>query len=206
MEITKQKLDSKKPHVVVLLDESGSMMMHREAVVSTFNEYVASVQDTAMSVSLYTFDSKGIREKMYKQATRLARTLTLNDYKPDGMTPLYDAMAKVMSEFDNKGDTQVQFVVHTDGIENYSKEWTFDKLQEYIEQLTKKGWLFVYLGEGLEGRESMKDFKGLKMNFDSHNRGAAMRSVAGSTQTYADLGSNIASDYTEDGSDTINVP
>ena len=35
----------RKTHVIMLLDESGSMRPHRDAVVSSFNEYVDQLRD-----------------------------------------------------------------------------------------------------------------------------------------------------------------
>lgn len=190
-----------KPDVVVLLDASGSMSMHRDSVVSTFNEYVESIQETANTVSLYTFDSKGIREKILKENPSRVKKLTKDDYKPDAMTPLYDAMGTVMNKFEDS-TRNVQFVTHTDGAENSSKEWNYSRLKEYIEILTNKGWLFVYLGEGIEGQEEMSKFQGVKMNFTAATRGKAMDNLTMSTQTYATVGSNDVKDYTdkEDGS------
>jgi len=195
-----------KPHVVILLDESGSMASHRDKVISTFNEYVASVKDTAHDISLYTFDSLGIREKIFQENPSRIRKLTEADYAPNAMTPLYDAMGKVLTKFDSamKVSRPVQFVTHTDGEENDSKEWNFGKLSEYIGILTSRGWLFTYLAEGLKGQDQLKQFQGLKMNFSSQMRGAAMHAMAESTASYARTGSNLMSNYVSRG-DSLNV-
>ena len=88
-----------KPDVVILLDASGSMGGNEESVVSTFNEYVEKVKDTAHSISLYMFDSHGIREKIHRENPNRIKKLTRDDYIVGAMTPLYDAMGKVMNEF-----------------------------------------------------------------------------------------------------------
>ena len=186
------------PDVVILLDASGSMSQQRESVVSTFNEYVQSVKDTAHSISLYTFDSKGIFEKIYKENPSRIKKLTTDDYKPDAMTPLYDAMGKVMTKFE-ESNRNVQFVTHTDGLENDSKEWSYAKLKEYIDILTKKGWLFVYLGEGVEGKSELQKFEGLKVNFSSQNRGVATESLKAVTRRYASHGFTSAECYASHG-------
>lgn len=193
-----------KPDVVILLDASGSMSAHRESVVSTFNEYVQSVKDTASSISLYTFDSNAIREKIFKQSPSRVKKLTTADYKPDAMTPLYDAMGAVMSKFEDS-DRSVQFVTHTDGAENDSKEWNYPKLKEYVEILTAKGWLFVYLGEGIQGQGEMAKFQGVKVNFTAHTRAAAMATLSASTQTYASAGTNDLKAYTSSSDGSINI-
>lgn len=192
------------PNVVVLLDESGSMQAFRSEVVSTFNEYVAQVRKTAKSISLYTFDSTGIREKLFKEHPDRVRQLTENDYNPGQMTPLYDAMGVVMGKFYHE-TRPVHFVVHTDGQENSSAEWTKASLDEYIASLTNKhnnGWLFTYLMEGLGGREALKSFAGLKYGMSNASRGVAMGAVASATMNYAATLDNNAISYTISGTDT----
>lgn len=203
--ITETKQNKKNsPDVVILLDASGSMSSQRESVVSTFNEYVQSVIDIAHTISLYMFDSNGIIEKIYKKPPSQITPLTVDDYDPNAMTPLYDAMGKVMKKFE-KSNRNVQFVTHTDGLENDSTEWNYGALEKYINKLTEKGWLFVYLGEGVSGQEQLKQFTGLKLNFTSKNRDKAMYTNRIVTRTYGATGQACAADYTTSGSDSINV-
>ena len=194
----------KKPHVVVLLDESGSMSSHRTEVITTFNEYVESVKDSAKTVSLYTFDSNGIKERFHKVPVDSVSNLTQDDYQPNALTPLYDAMGDVMNRFAD-GKRNVQFVTHTDGLENASHEWTFEKLDKRIEELTSKGWLFVYLGEGLSGQQALTNFKGLKLDFNPVTRNVGMQALASTTTLYASTGENKAQNYTSNNSDRIDV-
>jgi len=50
-----------KTHVVMLLDESGSMLGHKQSVVDTFNEYVTKLKGDGgrIHLSLYKFDLGG---------------------------------------------------------------------------------------------------------------------------------------------------
>lgn len=203
MKIIKDHVTNK-PDVVVLLDASGSMALHQQAVVDTFNEYVESVQDIANSISLYTFDCAGVVEKLLKVDPSNVK-ITTDDYSPRGMTPLYDAMGIVIGKFADYSTRNVQFVTHTDGAENSSKEWTYPKLEEYIKTLTDKGWLFVYLGEGVSGKEEMSKFQGVKMNFDSNCRGIAMKRMSDTTTIYGTSGSNTMDAYTSDANGNIDI-
>lgn len=193
-----------KPRVVVLLDESGSMGPWRADVVSTFNEFVQSVQGKAESISLYTFDSEGIREKIRNEAPGRIRKLTMADYVPNSLTPLYDAMGKVMQKYEDDPHP-IQFVTHTDGAENHSKEWTYPRLKEYIDILTGRGWLFVYLGEGLEGQAEVEKFQGLKVNFSSNHRLASMDALSDVTSAYAATRSTSPETYTKGGGDSLDI-
>lgn len=194
-----------KPDVVVLLDESGSMGSHRSAVVSTFNEYVVTVRGVAKTVSLYTFDTSGIREKLFKVDPHRVKMLTLADYCPAAGTPLYDAMGQVINKF-RYGNRAVQFTTHTDGMENASQEFTKARLDELIADVTmNQGWLFTYLMEGIEGRAAMADFQGLKMGFSPENRGMVYDSFQTATINFAATANNNPLDYTSNGLDTIDV-
>lgn len=118
--------------------------------------------------------------------------LKIDNYKPDGMTPLYDAMGKIINKFEDVDGT-VQFVVHTDGIENNSCEFNFLRLEDYIKQMTDKGWLFVYLGEGVDGKNEMAKFRGVKVNFSSQNR---MQSIGELSKTTAYYSAGVGNDVT----------
>ena len=209
----KPQKQTQKPHVVILLDESGSMISHQAAVVSTFNEYRDSVKQTAKTISLYAFHSDGqfgdpkviIRELIYKMSPSRVPNLKSASYDPNGGTPLYDSMAAIMDKF-RGSDRPVQFVTHTDGQENTSREMSYQGIADKIDQFTRhKGWLFVYLGEGLQGRTAVQEMPGLKMMFSPGNRGMAMNSLAGVTTSYAMSNDADAGSYTVSGKDTLEV-
>ena len=174
-------LQTKKTHVVILLDESGSMTQHREAVVESFNEYIKGLTGTPrIKMSLFKFDSAGygkeaediLRKSFENIPLEEVREISQKDYTPRGMTPLYDATAKLInhtherlkdtaSELVQKLlkaqqsgeevslDQKVLFVVHTDGHENSSKEINSDGMKILISKMEDSfGWTFVYLGEG----------------------------------------------------------
>lgn len=201
---------ARKPHVVLLLDASGSMAVHADQVISTFNEYRQSVASTAKTISLYTFEGGplpapiNLRELIFKDPPARVKNLTREHYVIAGMTPLYDCMAAVIRKF--MGERRpVQFVTHTDGQENASSEFNLQTLTMLINERIAAGWLFTYLGEGLEGKAAVAHMPGLKFAFDSHNRATAMRGLSATTSVYGVTSSNVAGDYTNDGGDTIDV-
>ena len=144
---------------LLILDESGSMEVVREATIRGFNELVQSVQglarefpDKKQVVSLTTFNSAGIRETLFVQDAGALQPLTLADYRPDSMTPLHDAIGQSVSKLRNvlvttgATDYQVLVTVLTDGEENASKEFTRPVIRQLIEQLKEQGWTFTYIG------------------------------------------------------------
>ncbi len=140
-------------YVHVLLDRSGSMESCRQQTIDAFNSYVANVAGQAPQgarLSLTIFDSESI-DHVYL-ATRIADvpTLTHDTFVPRGSTPLFDAVAKVVSAIDKVTllpDERVAFIIVTDGQENASREMTAEAVRKMIADRQERGnWLVQYLG------------------------------------------------------------
>ena len=144
---------------LLILDESGSMDVVREATVRGFNELVQSIQGLAQEfpankqvVTLTTFNSSGIKDKLFLQEAEALQLLSLADYQPQALTPLHDAIGESVCKLRNvlatTGATnyQVLVTVLTDGEENASKEYTRPVIHKLIEQLKEQGWTFTYIG------------------------------------------------------------
>ena len=76
------------------------------------------------------------------------KNVTRNDYVPDGMTPLYDAIAETVFKVDSlvTPGTVVLMTIITDGLENASRKYTSAKLKVLIEKYMEAGWEFTYIG------------------------------------------------------------
>lgn len=146
---------SKKTTVVhLLIDQSGSMSGTRQSTVDGINEYVNTLKKDGgkYKVSLTMFDSDGegkLRlDKPWKNVyIDDVPELTLDDYKPNGGTPLHDAFCMTLKSMADRKDEKHLFVVLTDGYENTSKEYVAEdmkKLKNKFEE--KENWTFVYLG------------------------------------------------------------
>lgn len=198
--------------VTMLLDESGSMTPHAADVRKTFGQYVNGLKKEGVKgrLNLLTFDDpNGWAGKngqplvrVVRDAVRIDKTkgkLTEAEYTPNGGTPLYDAIGSGIrhtEEFlkSKKKDWGVLFVVHTDGCENASKEFSQTEIVNLIKQKEKDGWTFVYLGEDQDAWSSAHAL-GITTNVVNVGsaaplRGAAMRDLATVTTCYA---SNAAS-------------
>lgn len=193
-----------KTHVVMLLDESSSMTQHQQAVVDTFNQYTKELKDGTKRcwLSLFKFAGGG-RGAMFtgnNSALRLEKVfenrklkecypLTTPQYRPNGWTPLYDAIGELIQRTKKRlpKEAKVLFVVHTDGQENTSTKYNQESIKQLIHKLEeKRGWTFVYLGEGAEAWNAGYDF-GIDnvANFSSNLRGQAMGKLATATTCYA---------------------
>jgi hypothetical protein len=194
----------------MLLDESSSMVPHRDAVVETFNQYTSELKGTKrVWLSLFKFagnhaggfmsrsqerrivHQSGSPLKKVFENRKLKDTypLTTPQYTPNGWTPLYDAIGMLIKRTKDRlpKDAKVLFVIHTDGQENTSTEYNMERIKTLIQRMEKKrGWTFVYLGEGSEAWNAGYDF-GIDnvANFSSTMRGEAMSKLSVGTQTYA---------------------
>jgi hypothetical protein len=152
-----------------ILDQSGSMGSVKNQVLSGFEEYLGGLKkematESELYFSLTLFDSGGsifgtssVRlEKPYLVA-RIQDVLPLDEYsyKPNGGTPLYDAIGKTIQDVDNLirernlKINRVLTVIHTDGQENTSKEFNAKSISKLREEKEATGhWTFVYIGAG----------------------------------------------------------
>lgn len=158
---TKKKTAEKpKTYVVLVLDESGSMLSCKDAARNHFNEQVQTVKETAkgqtVKVSLVKFSTK-VNELYFNKSVKELTEIGTKDYNPSGNTALYDAMGLTMLKMDKelkdlkKKNVSVIFVVVSDGEENYSKEFGGEhgreRLQTMIEERQETGrWTFTYMG------------------------------------------------------------
>lgn len=142
--------------VNLILDESGSMDKVRMKTISGLNEYIDTLKNFNGSVlfTLTKFHSDSLGEShvdaVYSaEDVKNVKEIMKENYKPDGGTPLYDAVGftirkMLKKKFDRK--MPVLCVIMTDGEENTSKEFTFEEVSKLIGECEKKGWTFVYLG------------------------------------------------------------
>jgi len=144
------------PILVFLLDETGSMNSHLQTTISAFNEYTDSLrrEKPELRVTLTLF-STGKHETL---ATLLPiaqlPALSTSNYHPNGGTPLYDAIGRVVTETEIAvtgmkaagTDPDVLVTILTDGEENSSKEFSRDAIFRLIQRKEAEDWTFVYLG------------------------------------------------------------
>lgn len=146
--------------IAVVLDRSGSMSTVREATVGGLNQFFRTQRELPGQVrlTLVQFDDQ---YEVHKDFVDLKQTpdLTQDDFVPRGWTALLDAVGKTIIDFGNKLNAmpeaerpgKVIVVVQTDGQENASKEYTFQRIQDLVaHQRDKYAWDFVFLGANMD--------------------------------------------------------
>ena len=177
-----------KTHVVMLLDESGSMSPHKRSVIDSFNGYVKELRNSTKRcyLSLFKFDERTgaplLREVFTNRKVKECYPLGDSQYEPHGATPLYDAVGQLIKATKKRlsKSAKVLFVIHTDGQENASREFNQERIKSMIRKCEqKRGWTFIYLGEGAQAWNAGYDF-GIQnvSNYSPELRDSSMAKLA----------------------------
>lgn len=144
---------AKKMFVSFILDETGSMLSVKGQTISGFNEYVETLQREEnagrIRFALTKFNSEKI--EVVHDGVKLAEVeaLTGDSYRPNYVTPLYDAIGTTIRALETRLEGKkrnVLVVIQTDGQENDSKEFTLRGIFDLISDKKAAGWTFVFLG------------------------------------------------------------
>lgn len=155
---TNRKRTDEPIHISMVLDRSGSMGGIATDIVGGFNQFLAEqrAQPGTARVTLAQFDSEDPFEVLIdgvdlREVTDLERSA----YQPRALTPLYDAVGRMIAKIDAEiaaragrgapAEDQVVVII-TDGQENHSSEQTRSTIFEMIERRRRNGWVFVFLG------------------------------------------------------------
>jgi hypothetical protein len=148
--------------IIFLLDRSGSMAGLESDTIGGFNGFIEKQRemegDTLVTAVL--FDDQ--YEILWNGVEAEKAKLTKKNYYVRGMTALLDAVGKTIldvgyrlaktNEEDRPG--KVIFVITTDGMENASQEFTYEKVKELIKhQQEKYNWEFIFLGANIDASE-----------------------------------------------------
>jgi hypothetical protein len=184
-----------KPMMVsIILDETGSMMVRKTETICAFNEYIGSLKQFKypVSVTLTKFNSTKV-EVVYTD-TDIQKVPELNNetYRPDELTPLYDAIGLTINTlYSGKQvdkNKSVLIVILTDGQENASKTYTQQEIFDLIKTKKEKGWTFVFMGADQDAwvaSSKLGIVKGNTLSFSGKDIKGAMRRTAASTVLYA---------------------
>ena len=166
---------------LIILDASGSMY-------DIENEAIAGVVETIQTIrvaqeenenqeqlfSLVVFNGKRIATVYDRMPIAKVSDFSKNDYQPRDNTPLYDAMGDSITNLQRyiNDDDNVLVTIITDGYENASKEWNHQRINQLVEDLKKKNWLFTYIGANQDALAVARDM-GIdqSMNFMSNVEG-----------------------------------
>ncbi len=190
---------SDETHVLIILDQSGSMGGLAEDLRGGINSYINDLKADEQSkylVTIVNFDSVNNHEVVCGGLLPVAvPTLNLNNYAPRGGTPLLDAVGLAINALGNVDKAIV--VVFTDGFENASREFSLEQVQALVKAKEEAGWAFEYLGAGQDswaGGAAIYEttqFAGQNVRRGQHTQSAVHNlasGLSGHTITYAASG------------------
>lgn len=195
--------------VTVLVDESGSMQSVWDATINGFNEYVTKLQTDLKGMEVYfsaiKFDGRGVRKLQVGAPLKNAVVLSKANYEPCDTTPLLDAVGKTIEATEqvvslHKAD-RIIVMIQTDGFENASREFTRERLKALIDAKTAQGWVFIYVGAGIDAYAEASRIGVATVNTVSHTHDpATMRqmfaTVANNSSGYAMTGQAQMASFT----------
>jgi hypothetical protein len=170
---------------VFLLDRSGSMESCWDDTIGGFNAFLSEQKADGGTLTLIQFDHE------YNMAYERVKidevtALTRETYTPRGSTALLDAIGRLIKDW--KVTSNPSVVILTDGLENSSHKFTKDHIKDLIEQKTKDGWTFAYLGANQDAfaeASSIGIAPGCTMNYDATRTPDAMRHLSAAMSSQA---------------------
>ena len=200
--------------IFLLLDMTASMSVNKEAAMDACNEFLEGLSgDGGQSPgydSLFTlgvFNSNIGLERVVKEVPiQKAPKIDHEHYRPDGATPLYDAIGQSMDLLEQHAGP-VMFIIQTDGEENSSQHMSREDVIKRIAQKTALGWQFVYLGCGIDAMKNGGDIGipvGNTMSYSRSGSKEAFLCLASSTRAYLDRESSSTEDFFADDASRLN--
>ncbi|NLP13267.1 MAG: VWA domain-containing protein [Clostridium sp.] len=154
--------------LVFILDRSGSMSGLESDTIGGYNSMLEKQKKEPGEAIVTTvlFDDK--YELLHDRINlRGISPITDKEYFARGTTALLDAVGKTINKIENaqKHTTEderaehVMFVIITDGMENASREFGYEKVRRMIErQKSECGWEFIFLGANIDAVETAERF------------------------------------------------
>ena len=177
--------------LVFILDRSGSMGGLESDTIGGFNSMLQKQQNEPGECRITTvlFDNEYdvLHDRIDIQAVS---PITENEYFVRGSTALLDAVGMTIGKIgavqkntlEEYRAGKVLFVITTDGMENASREFSYDKVKSMVEhQKSKYSWEFIFLGANIDAvdvadrfgisrnraQNFHNDSKGIELNYEA---------------------------------------
>ena len=173
--------------MVFILDRSGSMQGLEGDTIGGFNAMLEKQKleegEAFVSTVLFDDESSVLHDRVDIQKVA---PMTRGDYFVGGCTALLDAVGEAIHHIANvhkyarEEDVpeKTVFVITTDGMENASRKYTYEKVKKMISlQQEKYGWEFLFLGANIDAAREAARF-GIRedraANYHADSKGTAV--------------------------------
>ena len=154
--------------LVFLLDKSGSMAGLESDTIGGYNAMLEKQKKEAGEATVTTVLFNHQYELLHDRINvRGIAPITERDYEVGGTTALLDAIGSTIQKIGNvqkrtneaERAGKVLVVITTDGMENASCEYTYEKIKSMIEhQKVHFGWEFIFLGANIDAISTAAKF------------------------------------------------
>ena len=154
--------------LVFILDRSGSMAGLEGDTIGGFNAMLEKQRkepgEAVISTVLFDNETEVIHDRLPLDRVP---ALTEKEYYVRGCTALLDAVGGAIHHIGNvhkyarREDVpeKTLFVITTDGMENASRRYTYDKVRRMIEHEKQKyGWEFIFMAANIDAAETAACF------------------------------------------------
>ena len=152
--------------LVFILDKSGSMCGLESDTIGGYNALIKKQKveegNALVSTILFSDDIKVIHDRVNLKEIK---PLTDKEYYIEGCTALLDAMGKTINHIKyihknlkEEAPSKTLFVITTDGLENASREYTYQNVKTLIESQKECGWEFIFLGANIDAAKEASKF------------------------------------------------
>ena len=145
--------------LVMILDRSGSMSGLESDTIGGYNGMLEKQRaaEGEVLVSTVLFDDT-IEVPYDRVPLEKMPQMTDKEYFVRGCTALLDAVGRAIRHITNvhkyireeDRPEKTIFVITTDGLENASREYTYERVKQLVEQQKEKGWEFLFLGANID--------------------------------------------------------
>ena len=154
--------------LVFILDRSGSMAGLEDDTIGGFNAMIETQKgepgEALVSTVLFDNVSEVIHDRVDIQKIE---PMTRKEYYVRGCTALLDAVGGAIHHIGNvhkyareeDRPEKTLFVITTDGMENASHEYSYERVRKMIEHEKEKyGWEFIFLGANIDAAKEAARF------------------------------------------------
>ncbi len=184
-------------HSYILLDRTGSMEPIWSEALSSVNAYADGLATldggprVDADITLAVFDSQdGFQFDVLRSGVDAERwrDVSSDEVNPRGMTPLYDAIGRIVALAEKDRPEKAVIVIMTDGEENSSEEMTKATAKAALDRVRKKGWDVVFLGaefSNFDDAEGVGQSTSRNMAVDKDQLSDSMRRLSQKSKDYA---------------------
>lgn len=183
-------------HAYILLDRTGSMQGIWDEALGSVNAYVKDLGDAHVTFAVFDKHGDGLDFDVLRAGVPSAtwKPVTNAEASPRGMTPLFDAIGRMIAVAEKDDPERAVLVIMTDGEENASREMKKEDVKAALERIEKRGWQVVFLGAEFAkfaDADAVGVIRAKQMAMAAGQLSASMQGLARKSRAYFDTAAEV---------------